>query len=391
MENTNLIIVFIEGLLSIFSPCILPIIPIYIGMLSNSTVEDLEVCKINSRVLIKNTIFFILGISITFFILGSSITLLGSFLNNNRNIIMLLGGILIVFMSLFYLEIINFNFLNKERRINYQYRTMTPITAFILGFTFSFGWTPCIGPILASVLVMASSMSSIWNSMLLIGIYTIGFVVPFLIVAVFYNKLYKKVNHIRKYMGTIKKLSGIMILIVGIIMTVNGFSNIQKERNYNNSSNVQEYNKEESNNNKEKVPDITLIDQYGEEHKLSDYKGKKIFLNFWATWCPPCKAEMPYIEELYNEYGGNKEDVIILGVATPNLGREGNREHIESFLNDNNYKFPVVFDEDAQLILQYRINAFPTTFIINKEGYIEKQIPGAMNKETMKELIESVN
>ena len=131
-----------------------------------------------------------------------------------------------------------------------------------------------------------------------------------------------------------------------------------------------------------------MYDNYGNQHTLSEYKGKTVFLNFWATWCPPCREEMPYIEELYKEYNENKDDVIILGVASPNLGREGTEEHITEFLKDNEMTFPVVFDEKGSLMQGYGMNAFPSTLIIDKEGYITRYIPGAMNKETMKMLIE---
>ena len=137
------------------------------------------------------------------------------------------------------------------------------------------------------------------------------------------------------------------------------------------------------------VVTFTTKDQYGNEHTLSEYRGKTIFLNFWATWCPPCKGEMPEIEEIYNEYGKNKEDIIILGVAAPNLGREGSVEEIAKFLTENNYTFPVVMDFGGELVYKYDISGFPTTFIINEDGEIIHKVVGAMDKETMKKMIES--
>ena len=100
---------------------------------------------------------------------------------------------------------------------------------------------------------------------------------------------------------------------------------------------------------------------------------------------------MPYINELYEEYNNNQDDVVILGVAFPNMGREGTEEDIKVFLVNNNYKFPVVFDDGGTMVIEYGINAFPSTFIINKDGYIDKYIPGAMDKETMKKLIDDTN
>ena len=383
MENINILIVFIEGILSIFSPCILPILPVYLSMLANSTISDMNEERFKSSILIRNTVFFVLGISTTFFILGASISTLSSFIATNKNIIMIIGGIIILIMGLFYLGIIKSELLSREKRLNIKYKTMSPFSAFVLGFAFSFGWTPCIGPILASVLVMASTSDSILVSNILIAVYTLGFIVPFLVVAIFYSKVGKHLNNIKKYMNVIKKISGVFIIIAGLIMLINGVININKPIN-NNSTQSQEEEEE-----KIEPIDFTLYDNYGNSHTLSDYKGKTIFLNFWATWCPPCREEMPYINELYEEYNSNKDDVIILGIASPNLGREGAKEDIIKFLNDNGYKFPVVFDENGALMYGYGLNSLPSTLIIDKEGYITTYVPGAMNKETMRKLIES--
>lgn len=392
MDKFNLIVVFIEGMISFFSPCILPILPIYLSMLSNSSIDSLKNDKktfIHSS-LFKNTIFFTLGISVTFFILGSSVNVLKSFLNTNKDFIMILGGIIIIVMGLFYIGIIKSSILNREKRFNIKPKEMNPISAFLLGFTFSFGWTPCIGPILASVLVMASSSKNIATSNLLILIYTIGFILPFIIVSMFYNKLFKSIDNMKRHMELIKKIGGIILIVSGLIMAINGGLEL-----YNSSSNKSEIIKDNSNienenkdDNKIMSIDFNLYDQYGKEHKLSEYRGKTVFLNFWATWCPPCRGEMPHIEDLYKEYNKNQDEVVILGVASPNLGNEGSEEDIKEFLSKNKYSFPVVMDKDGALAYQYGISAFPTTFIIDKDGYVTQYVPGAMDKETMKSLIE---
>ncbi|MBY2476118.1 redoxin family protein [Clostridioides difficile] len=421
MQNVNLFLVFIEGIVSFFSPCILPILPIYLSILSNSSVESLKEGKTNfiRSSLFKNTIFFALGISTTFFILGSSVRVLSMFFNENKDLIMFIGGIIIIIMGLFYMGIIKSSILNREKRFNVKFKEMKAITAFILGFTFSFGWTPCIGPILASVLVMVSSSSNHLSANLLIAVYTIGFILPFIITSMFYSKLFKTIDKIKSNMEIIKKIGGLILIVSGILMMVNGFGSISKHFNISQNSKIesnQEDNKQSNSKDKEdnsssndgqkdsndgsnetepkdeeriKSIDFTLTDQYGKTHKLSDYKGKVVFLNFWATWCPPCKEEMPHIEQLYKDYKKNNEDVVILGVASPNLGREGSREHVVNFLKEEGYTFPVVLDEDGALAYQYGINAFPTTFIIDKEGYVTQYIPGAMDKETMASFIEN--
>lgn len=389
MQQLNLVVVFIEGLLSFFSPCILPILPVYLSILSNSNVDVLKngEDKFVKTALFKNTILFVLGISTTFFILGSSVNILSSFFSENKNYIMIIGGIIIVFMGLFYVDIIKSALLSREKRINIKIKEMNSLSAFILGFTFSFGWTPCIGPILASVLIMASTSSSEITANLLITIYTIGFILPFIIVAGFYSKLFKSIDKMKSYIGTIKKICGVILIISGLVMVFNGATNINKINEYNNIEKDEIINNED-NSNKEIAIDFTLKDQYGNEHTLSGYRGKTIFLNFWGTWCPPCRGEMPYIQEIYNEYGENSNNIIILGVAAPNLGREGSEEEIVSFLEENNYTFPVVMDFGGELVYKYGIGGFPTTFIINEDGEVVNKIVGAMDKENMKMMIE---
>lgn len=386
MENLNLILVFIEGLLSFFSPCVLPIIPVYISILSNSSQDILNNEDFKSSSLLKNTIFFTLGICTTFFLLSMTIGVFSQFFIDNKNILMLIGGVLIVFMGIFYMELINIPLLQRDKRLNMKVKDMNILTSYLLGFTFSFGWTPCIGPMLASVIIMASGSESLLAGNLLVGIYSIGFILPFIIVAIFYKKLFEKFNNTKKYLPILKKIGGIILIISGLIMIYNGLD----KRNTtieNEATNKVEQSQEDG---KIKALDFTLYDQYGNTHTLSEYEGKTVFLNIWATWCPPCKQEMPYIEELYKEYNLNKEDVVILGLASPYLGKEGSKEDIKEFLNSNKYTFPVVFDENADLIYSYGIQAFPTTFVIDKEGYIAQYVPGGMTKEMMKTLIESV-
>ena len=386
MENLNLILVFIEGLLSFFSPCVLPIIPVYISILSNSSQDILNNEDFKSSSLLKNTIFFTLGICTTFFLLSMTIGVFSQFFIDNKNLLMLIGGVLIVFMGIFYMELINIPLLQRDKRLNMKVKDMNILTSYLLGFTFSFGWTPCIGPMLASVIIMASGSESLLAGNLLVGIYSIGFILPFIIVAIFYKKLFEKFNNTKKYLPILKKIGGIILIISGLIMIYNGLD----KRNTtieNEATNKVEQSQEDG---KIKALDFTLYDQYGNTHTLSEYEGKTVFLNIWATWCPPCKQEMPYIEELYKEYNLNKEDVVILGLASPYFGKEGSKEDIKEFLNSNKYTFPVVFDENADLIYSYGIQAFPTTFVIDKEGYIAQYVPGGMTKEMMKTLIESV-
>jgi cytochrome c-type biogenesis protein len=147
---------------------------------------------------------------------------------------------------------------------------------------------------------------------------------------------------------------------------------------------------EETEAQENKIPalDFELEDQFGNLHKLSDYEGKTIFLNFWATWCPPCRAEMPDIQRLYEEYDTEGEDaLIILGVAGPDTGNEKSREEIARFLEENGYTYPVLMDMDWSLFGGYGIQAFPTTFMIDREGNVFGYASGQLTYDMMKDII----
>ena len=139
----------------------------------------------------------------------------------------------------------------------------------------------------------------------------------------------------------------------------------------------------------QQMPAFTIVNDNGKQVPSSSLKRKVILVNFFATWCPPCRGEMPDIEELYNEYGKNNNEIIILGVASPNLGREGSEDDVIKFLEENNYTFPVVMDFGGELVYKYDISGFPTTFIINDEGEIVKRFVGAMDKKNMITIIEN--
>ena len=136
------------------------------------------------------------------------------------------------------------------------------------------------------------------------------------------------------------------------------------------------------------APDFTLTDQYGNTHTLSDYKGSVVFINFWATWCPPCRAEMPDIQKLYEEYKEAGDDsVVILGVAAPGLRSEKDRDGIVSFLNENGYTYPVLMDETGEQFLNYYVFSYPTTFMIDRDGNVFGYVSGSLPEETMREII----
>lgn len=397
-DNISFILVFLGGIFSFFSPCIIPLLPVYMSYLSGNTAVTDENGNIsyNQKKVFIHTIFFILGISAAFFILGLSFSKLGGFFNTNRVLFTRISGALILLLGLFQIGLLKSSFMERERRINFDSKKINPLIAFVIGFTFSFAWTPCIGPVLSTVLIMASGAKTSFLGNMLILVYSLGFIIPFLLLGIFTTKVLNFLKTKKSFLKYSIKISGVILIIIGI-MTLSGFNlNILAPGQQPIATDYTVQTEEQPKApQEEKLPafDFQLKDQYGNLHKLSDYKGKVVFLNFWATWCPPCREEMPHIEEIYKEYGYNKNDVIILGAASPATAenpspQDESEDKIKAFLTKNNYTFPVVFDVKGEIFRNYYISAFPTTFMIDKEGNIMGYVAGALSKENMKKIIE---
>ncbi len=396
--NVPVITVLLQGFISFFSPCVLPLLPLYIGYLSGGTGKWKE-----GKVL-RHTIFFVLGISTTFFILGLGVSALGTFFSSNQALFARIGGVIVFLFGLYQLGVFgNSDVLNQEKRLPFRLDklAMSPWTAFVMGFTFSFAWTPCVGPTLTSVLLMAATAGTRAKGMALIGVYTLGFVIPFLLVGIFTTKV---LGFFKKHMSVVQytvKIGGILMVIMGVMMftgTMNSFTNYLSDTPGAESEHKADEPilNEEADDSKEEnaadpnaLPpalDFTLQDQFGNTHTLADYKGKVIFLNFWATWCGPCRAEMPEIQDLYEKYK-DSEDVVVLGVAAPSMGQETSQQGIEEFLETNGYTYPVLMDTNWELFQGYGISAFPTTFMIDVDGNVYGAIRGQITYDIMEDII----
>lgn len=437
--SVPVITVFLQGLLSFFSPCVLPLVPLYVSYLAGGAQkvdEDGNVHYPRKKILV-NTLFFVIGISFTFFLLGFGFTALGRFFTDNRAWFARISGIIMILFGLYQLGLFGRSgAIEREHRLPFRLDrfTMNPLVALLLGFTFSFAWTPCVGPTLASVLLMASSSATSGRGFLLVGVYTLGFVLPFLAVGLFTGAVLDFFRRKRNVVRYTVKIGAVLLILMGI-MTLTGFMNgitgylssispggtaaVQEETSGDSvpeedsdeapvdaetqdaaattsaaeSAAAEESSEADAGQDVIPAMDFTLTDQYGETHTFSDYKGKTVFLNFWATWCPPCKSEMPDIQALYEKYGENEGDLIVLGVANPKTdempnNQDGTVEEVTDYLEENGLTFPVVMDTTGELFYWYGISAFPTTFMIDANGNVYGYVSGALTADMMESIVQ---
>ena len=401
--SVSAVTVFLQGALSFFSPCVLPLVPLYVSYLAGgaAVVDENGVRRYPRGRIFFNTLFFVAGISFAFFLLGLGLSALGTFFHDYQVWFARASGVIILLFGLYQLGLGRRTMLlEQEHRLPFRLDklAMNPAVALVMGFTFSFAWTPCVGPTLSSVLLMASSAESSAAGFLLIGVYTLGFVLPFLAVGLFTGTVldfFKSHQNVVRY--TVK-IGAVLLIVMGILTLTGATGTISADLAAVSGTTQEEpaAEQEDTTGAQEEsgeipvvpAPDFTLTDQYGETHTLSDYQGQTVFLNFWATWCGPCKMEMPDIQALYEAWDENAGDLVVLGVAGPGIGQEGSAEDIAAFLEENGYTYPVVMDDTGALFYQYGISAYPTTFMIDTEGNVFGYVQGAVSREVMDDIVQ---
>ena len=213
----ELIIALGAGLISFLSPCVLPLIPGYISYISGSSINELVEKK---NINLFPIILFTVGFSIVFIIFGAASTFLGQVLLQNSYELRIVAGLVIIVLSLHIIGVINLKFLNYEKRIqtNVSKNFFSPI---LIGMAFAFGWTPCIGPILGSILVLASTEESLGRGILLLFFYSIGLAIPFILSGYLMQKFLIFSKNFKKNINKVSKIGGIILLLTGLLIITN--------------------------------------------------------------------------------------------------------------------------------------------------------------------------
>ena len=220
-QEFSLLIVFAAGLLSFLSPCVLPLIPGYIAFVSGLSVTDMTECESMDKIFASamlSSVLFVIGFSAVFVLLGASATWLGGLLVQRLPLLVNIAGIVIIIFGLQQIGLFKFGFMQATKQIDLPAEKLGPFKAPLLGAAFGFGWTPCVGPILAAILTYAATMDTVGKGVMLLIVYSAGLAIPFLLTTVAMKGFFKLFSRIKKYMGLIQKISGAILVLLGILM-----------------------------------------------------------------------------------------------------------------------------------------------------------------------------
>ena len=227
MENVGILTAFVFGLLSFVSPCVLPIVPGYLSFISGVSFDEMSSDANRSAVrkkILLNSVFFILGFSIVFISLGASATFIGKFLHEKINIISKIAGVIIIIFGIHMIGIYRIPFLNYEKRFQTEGKKLGLLGATIVGLAFAFGWTPCIGPILAAILAIASQQDTIGKGVILLSSYSLGLGIPFLLAGLSLTFFFAAFNKFKRHLHKVEIVGGALLVIVGILIATNSLT-----------------------------------------------------------------------------------------------------------------------------------------------------------------------
>lgn len=216
-------IAFVAGIISFLSPCVLPLVPGYVSMLSGASIEELRV-EASGQLLaqvLRNSLAFVAGFTVVFVVLGASATWVGRFLLVERTWFNIVAGAIIVIFGLHLTGLLKIPLLYREARLDTGAPRRGLGGAFLLGFAFAFGWTPCIGPILAAILALAAQRETVFQGMFLLAIYSAGLAVPFLLTSVGLSGFLKCYGGFRKHLQAVEVASGMLLIVLGVLMAFN--------------------------------------------------------------------------------------------------------------------------------------------------------------------------
>lgn len=378
------------GLLSFFSPCVLPLLPVYVGLLTTDAGASISLGR-----RVAHTVAFVLGISCIFVMLGMGAASLGGIAQSPYLNIVL--GVLIVVFGLYLAGVLKLDFLMRERRANMsKIKVKSPVSAFLLGLAFSFGWTPCVGPILGSILALAADSGSTLSGAGLLLAYSLGMCVPFVVITLASDLVLRHVRKLNKYMPRIQRIGGALIAIMGLWMVLTQVNVLINNHKAAENAVLAAAAQGSAQAGETDVSDVSsawknvvLTDLEGNKVRLSDYKGEPVYFEFWGTWCTNCVKDLDQLTELYQDHM-QRGDIKVTSVVVPDQFGELSADEFVAWAHKNNLQIPVLMDTNGSLAKYLGVSGFPSSVFIDAEGNLVKMRVGSVERTTLEDLLSEI-
>ena len=389
-SNITILIAFAAGLLSFLTPCVLPLVPGYISLISGVSVEHLkgEGSSRSSarRAVIINSLAFNAGVSLIFILLGATAGWVGNVLFSTPWV-RIVGGIVIILFGLQMMGLLKVGALYRDTRKFSEEKPKGPFGAALLGVAFAAGWTPCIGPILGGIIGLAATSGGWKSGLVLSAFYAAGLSIPFLLTGLALNQFLGFYSQFRKHLHKVEVVSGVLLIVIGLMVASNSLTWVASvaSRYLPNAENLVRQDEPVDGGGKgqpapqrtavntnaagaEPAPDVELKTTDGKPLRLAELRGQVVLLNFWATWCVPCRSEIPSLNALERDLSGRGFKV--LGVTTSDSA-----ELVREYQTDVRQDYTVAIGDD-DVASKYSVGVLPTTFIIDRAGRIRHRIIG---------------
>jgi cytochrome c biogenesis protein CcdA/thiol-disulfide isomerase/thioredoxin len=381
--------VFIAGLLSFFAPCILPLLPVYVARLSSSSdgaiPDAMQPGKRRFHIhwrLMLQTLIFVTGLATTFVLMGFGAGTLGGLLSSR--IFLWIGGGLVILLGLHQTGLFHLLFLEKEKRLAPGSKTGM-LGSYLLGFTFSFGWTPCVGPVLAAVLVLSSNGNQALIGAGLMLVYTLGLAIPFLLLSLFTDYLLKAFRKVSRFLPAIRIAGGVLIIAMGVLLMTDNLNLVTSALTGSQKPLATAAAKPiEAKAEPTTMPvadgvtfekDFTLPDLSGNKVTLSEFAGKKVYIKFWATWCPICLAGLDEFIT-FSESKAASTDIAVLSIVSPGSHGEKAADDFKAWFVGQGYDFPLLLDQDGTIARKFNVRGYPTSVFIDEDGKVVESRTG---------------
>ncbi|HZJ44569.1 MAG TPA: cytochrome c biogenesis protein/redoxin [Pyrinomonadaceae bacterium] len=392
MTNISIPIAFLAGLASFLSPCVLPLVPGYLSLISGVSLDQLRNAGQESRSLrrgvIINSLAFNAGLSLIFVSLGAAAGLIGSAVLSSIWI-RVAGGVVIIAFGFQMLGLLQLRMLYKDTRVFSDRKPHGPLGSLVLGIAFAAGWTPCIGPILGGIIGLAATSGGWRSGLFLSSFYAAGLAVPFLLTGLAINHFLVFYSRFRKHLHKVEVFSGLALILIGGAIASGYATRLASSRLASMLPNLEARIRPAEGGVQvvadgealEQAPQLELETVNGKILNLESLHGHVVLLNFWATWCGPCRDEIPELNSLEHDFSDSGLKVI--GVSWDDSG-----EGIRQFQTEIPQDYTVALGGENLQAQFAGIRSLPATIVIDREGRIRQKIIGARDKKGFASVVE---